>query len=97
MSETSYASVVRPEKLSQQRQSVADPANHVNRGYRYNPNYNEQRTVNPDKSIARPEVIGMNFELKPSDYSPKVGEKVMTLRWHDMFHRLKIIKFSFLY
>ena len=74
MSETSYASVVRREQLNQQRRSVADPANRVNRGNRYNPNYNEQRTVNPDKSRTRPEVIGgsgLNFELKPSDYHPK--------------------------
>ena len=74
MSETSYASVVRREQLNQQRRSVADPANRVNRGNRYNPNYNEQRTVNPDKSRTRPEVIGgsgLNFELKPSDYLSK--------------------------
>ena len=38
MSETSYASVVRREQLSQQRRSVAEPANRVNRGNRYNPN-----------------------------------------------------------
>ena len=25
----------------------------------------------------------------------QVVKEVMTLRWHDMFHRLKIIKFSF--
>ena len=74
MSETSYASVVRREQLNQQRRSVADPANRVNRGNRYNPNHNEQRTVNPDKSRTRPEVIGgsgLNFELKPSDYLSK--------------------------
>ena len=57
MSETSYASVIRREQLIQQRRSVADPANRVNHGNRYNPNYNEQRTVNPDKSRTRPEVI----------------------------------------
>ena len=69
MSETSYASVVRREQLSQQRRSVADPANRVNCGNRYNPNYNAQRTVNLDKSRARPDAIagsGMNFKLKPS-------------------------------
>ena len=78
MSDTSYASVVRRGQLSQQRRSVADPANRVNRGNRYNPsirdNYNEPRTVNQDKSRGRPGVIGgsgMNFELKPSDYHSK--------------------------
>ena len=78
MSDTSYVSVVRRGQLSQQRRSVADPANRVNRGNRYNPsirdNYNEPRTVNQDKSRGRPGVIGgsgMNFELKPSDYHSK--------------------------
>ena len=74
ISETSYASVDQRGQLSQQRRSGAGPAKRAIRENRYNPIYNEQRSVNPDKSRTRKKLIGgngINFELKPSDYHSK--------------------------